>query len=156
MEKATKVLLLACLFLVGALGFTIGALIQMGGIPELPFLHKKSVNNTTSNDTIMSEDAKKLQKNGWDAHFCPYCGAPLAYVNEVPYKYENGITYGHIYRVYQCGHVVYMGEKIWHWNMMEDYYGYSGGSEDYSSYDDYYYDDYYYDDYEDAIIEYID
>ncbi|MBC7118881.1 MAG: hypothetical protein H5T36_00340 [Methanobacteriaceae archaeon] len=133
MEKATKVLLLACLFLVGALGFTIGTLIQMGKIPELPFLHKKPVNNTTSNDTIMSKEAEKLQKSGWDVGFCPYCGAPLAYVNEVPYKYENGITYGHIYRVYQCGHVVYMGEKIWHHNMMEDYSDYS---QEYSGYSD--------------------
>ena len=121
MDKTTKALIIACFILVGALGFTIGALvqIQMGKIPELPFLHKKPVNNTTSigNTSDVSkkgESESSPQKGEWDVHYCPYCGAPLAYVDEEPYLIdENGIMHGHVYRIYKCGHKVYMGEKTW-------------------------------------------
>jgi len=125
MDKTTKALIIACFILVGALGFTIGALIQMGGIPELPFLHKKPVNNTTSigNTSYVSkgENESSSQKGEWkDVRFCPYCGAPCECVIEEPYLIdENGIMHGHIYRIYKCGHKVYMGEKTWRFYNMK-------------------------------------
>jgi len=98
MDKTTKFLLLACFILVGALAFITGMLIHIW--KEIP--------------TTIQHNIK------WNVSFCPYCGAPLDRVEEIPYLIDaNGIMHGHKYRVYKCGHRVYMGEKTWRFYNMD-------------------------------------
>lgn len=112
LDKMTKVLLVACFILVGALAFTTGILlttISHKGTIIYPF------NNTTVNNTSDQETSTSGSTNGeWNVSFCPYCGAPFHAVEEIPrYIDSEGIMHGDIYRVYECGHRVYMGEKTW-------------------------------------------
>jgi len=116
-DKMAKVLLLACFILVGALGFTIGMLINIQKEIPKPIQHNitNKINTTNNNDAGVNKTTKE-----WNVSYCPYCGAPLDRVEEVPYLIDaNGIMHGHIYRVYKCGHRVYMGEKTWRFYNME-------------------------------------
>jgi hypothetical protein len=109
-DKMAKVLLLACFILVGALGFTIGMLINIQKEIPKPIQHNitNKINTTNNNDAGVNKTTKE-----WNVSYCPYCGAPLDRVEEVPYLIDaNGIMHGHIYRVYKCGHRVYMGKDL--------------------------------------------
>ncbi|MBC7129402.1 MAG: hypothetical protein H5T45_06730 [Thermoplasmatales archaeon] len=124
MDKTTKALFVACFVLATALGFTTGPLLQ-----EKPILPSKTTKNTTitTNKTTSNPGNTGTEPgNEWNVSFCPYCGAPLRCVDEVPYLIDaNGIMHGHIYRVYECGHRVYMGEKTWRfYNMKPEYQEY--------------------------------
>lgn len=115
LDTLTKILLVACLILAGALGFTIG---MLTGILQEDIIHpsNNTITNVKNNNlgNVSHEKANTSKSTEWDVHFCPYCGSPFAYVDEVPrYIDANGIMHGDIYRVYECGHRVYMGEKTW-------------------------------------------
>jgi len=116
MDKTTKFLLLACFILVGALAFTTGLLIHIW--KEIPTTIQHNITNktnTTNSNVSVNRTAKE-----WNVSFCPYCGAPFDRVEEIPYLIDaNGIMHGHIYRVYKCGHRVYMGEKTWRFYNMD-------------------------------------
>ncbi|MBC7318124.1 hypothetical protein H5T57_02575 [Candidatus Bipolaricaulota bacterium] len=114
MDKTTKALIIACFILVGALGFTIGALVQIQEkIPGLHIPHniKNSVNNTTGT-TNKEDNTTSPSKGEWDPSYCPYCGAPFAYYYYEPYWIDsNGILHKRTHRVYKCGHEI-IGEEL--------------------------------------------
>ena len=111
-----KFLLAACIPILFAVGVMGGYLIAS----NLPKQENPTINPTKENTTsTVSDIGQNPQTNTrrsteWNVSFCPYCGAPFDRVEEIPrYIDANGIMHGDIYRIYECGHRVYMGEKTW-------------------------------------------
>lgn len=119
MDKTVKALFAISFVLAAALGFTTGLLLEEG--PLIPFkspfkgddnataiINKGSSNKTTSNPGNTSTEPEKE----WNVSFCPICGAPFKATVYDPYLIdENGILHRRYYRIYECGHKIYMGEK---------------------------------------------
>ncbi len=112
MDKTTKALFIVCLVLVGALGFTTGLLLQEKPIHPSKTTKNTTITNNPNKTTSNLNNTNTKPGNEWNVSYCPYCGAPFkATVYEAYLIDANGILHRRYYRIYECGHRVYMGEK---------------------------------------------
>lgn len=114
MDKMAKVLLLACFILVGALGFTIGMLINIWeeNLPT-PYTLNKTINHTSSDNTTDNSKSSGLKYDEYGRPICPYCGISCSVPIKIPYLLdENGILHKACYASCpNCGYKVYVGEE---------------------------------------------
>jgi len=97
MDKMAKVLLLACFILVGALGFTIGMLINIWeeNLPT-PYTLNKTINHTSSDNTTDNSKSSGLKYDEYGRPICPYCGISCSVPIKIPYLLdENGYYIKH-------------------------------------------------------------
>jgi len=116
MDKATKILLMACLILTGAVAFTTGMLIGTWkeNLPTSYETLNKTVNHTSSGNTTTNNSKDSMPKvDEYGRPICPYCGISCSAVSKIPYLLdENGILHKACYNVCpNCGYEVYVGEE---------------------------------------------
>jgi|GEM_PF-659324 len=117
MDKTTKILLVACFILVGALAFTTGMLVSTWN-ENLPTSYhnstlNKTVNHTSPDNTTDNSKSSTPKKDEYGVPICPYCGIRCSAVSKIPYLLdENGVLHKACYRSCpNCGYTVYVGEE---------------------------------------------
>lgn len=115
MDKTTKILLVACFILVGALAFTTGMLINIWkeNLPTSYDTLNKTVNHTSPDNATDNGKSSTLKRDEYGRPICPYCGISCSAPIKIPYLLdENGILHRACYASCpNCGYRVYVGEE---------------------------------------------
>jgi hypothetical protein len=120
-DKLTKILIVVCLVLFGALSFMAGMMlnVEVDSQNNSFSYDVNTIKNPTSSNNESIDRIKPMPENWVDQSRCPYCGAPFSYSYDVPWYEKDGIMYEKRYREYECGHIIFMGTdyvRIYLWD----------------------------------------
>ncbi|MBE2899488.1 hypothetical protein DNK57_01405 [Methanothermobacter thermautotrophicus] len=121
MDKLTKLLIVVCLVLFGAVSFMAGIMlnVEVDSQNNSFSYDGNTMKNPASSSNRSMDRVMPMPENWVDKSRCPYCGAPFSCSYDVPWYEKDGIMYEKEYREYECGHIIFMGTdyvRIYLWS----------------------------------------